>query len=170
MDDEELLAELTRRLREHVDPDVQYLDGAFVLHRWDFATGPSPAGTALDPPLQFHITAQQLGTICRDMAADAVSAFGGQSAQAALNLLLTYLEETLDVGFDRDPSRRHVLTEPYFAFVCDPSTPDQPLPVLEPMAQTSGNWNAYAFAFAPLSGAVHRSIDDGTGADQSSTR
>ncbi|WP_432510882.1 hypothetical protein [Kineococcus sp. SYSU DK001] len=131
MDDEEFFAELTRRLREHVDPDVQYLDGAFVLHRWDFATDVPLAATVLDPPLRFHITARQLGTICRDMAADAVSAFGGQSAPAALNLLLAHLDETLEVGFDRDPSRRHVLAEPYLAFVSDPATPDQPLPPFE---------------------------------------
>jgi hypothetical protein len=167
VDDEELFAELTRRLREHVDPDAQYLDGAFVLHRWDFAADPTPA-TTLDPPLQFHITAQQLGTICHDMAPDAVSAFGGQPAQAALSLLLTHLEETLEVGFDRDPSRRHVLAEPYLAFVSDPSTPDQPLPALEPVARTSGGRNAYAFA--PLSGAVHRGTDDETGAGTSTTR
>ncbi|WP_432543859.1 hypothetical protein [Kineococcus sp. SYSU DK002] len=128
MDDEELFAELTRRLREHVDPDVRYVEGAFVLHRWDFATDQFPDGTVLDPPLRFHVTPRQLGAVCRDTASDAVSAFGGQAEQAVLNLLLAHLDETLEVGFDRAPGRRHVLIEPYLAFVDDPAVPDQPLP------------------------------------------
>ncbi|WP_432510027.1 hypothetical protein [Kineococcus sp. SYSU DK001] len=153
MDDEEFFAGLTRRLREHVDPDVQYVDGAFVLHRWDFVTDVSPAGTVLDPPLRFHVTPGQLGTVCRGLATDAVSAFGGAPVQAALNLLLTHLEEALEVGFDRDPTRRHVLAEPYLAFVSDPAVPDEPLPAPDVVTRPGGERGVYAFA--PLSGATH---------------
>ena len=139
MQDDELFAELERRLREGVDPGVAYVDGAFVLHRRP------DDGSAVDPPLHLHVTPRQLGEICRGMADDAAEAFGGPPLPSALNLFLVHLDETVAVDLDRAPDRRHVLAEPYLALVGDPAVPDDPLPEPPPLpaAVPGAAWYAY---------------------------
>ena len=46
VDDHELLVELGRRLGEYTGGQVSYVEGVFVLHRWE--------GEVQDPPLLLH--------------------------------------------------------------------------------------------------------------------
>ena len=152
MRDDELFAELERRLRDHVDPDVTYADGALVLHRWRH-------DEPMDPPLRLHITPAGLGARCREMAGDAADLWDGPPILSALNLFLVHLDEVVDVGLDRAPDRRHVLTVPELALVTNPWEPDDPLPPLQLPALDPGEtytWSAYA------SGPAETSPPEGT--------
>lgn len=139
MTDEELLAELERRLRED-DPDVTYDGVVFTLHRWN--------GDPQDAPLRLHTTAKQLGRYCR-IDEDTRDALWPDSPVeiAGLSLLQVHLDETLTRALDAAPERRHIVLEPDLAVLTDPAVldaPPPPLPWLPNLPPGEYQWSAYA--------------------------
>ncbi|MEJ5945774.1 hypothetical protein WDZ17_10775 [Pseudokineococcus basanitobsidens] len=144
MTDDEVFAELARRLRTFEDPDVVYVDGAFVLHRY--------RDEALDPPLHLHVRPAQLAAYVR-VDEDTRDALWPDASleDAGLNLFLVHVDETWDTN--HDPARRHLVLEPRMAVVTDPAVPDEPparapVPDLDPdgeyvwVASTDRPWPA----------------------------
>ncbi|MCI2238351.1 hypothetical protein MO973_18070 [Paenibacillus sp. TRM 82003] len=144
MTDDELLAELERRLRQDVDPDVTYDEAVFTLHRWD--------AEPQDPPLRLHATAEQLGRYCRVDEGTRDALWPDAPVEVAgLNLLQVHLDEALWRALDTAPERRHVVLEPRLAVLTDPAVIDEsppPLPPLPDLPSGEYRW----FAYAPLSG------------------
>ncbi|WP_432574031.1 hypothetical protein [Kineococcus sp. SYSU DK005] len=144
MDDQELLAELGRRLREYTGAQISYVEGVFVLHRWD--------GEVQDPPLRLHVGAEQLARFCRVDEGSANALWPDVPVQVAgLNLLLVHLEEVLAWALQSAPQRRHVVLEPRLAVLSDPAVleeQDPPPPVLPQVPAGERGWCAYA----PLTG------------------
>lgn len=142
MTDEELLAELERRLRED-DPDVTYDGAVFTLHRWN--TQPQ------DPPLLLHVTAEQLGRYCRIDEDTRDALWPGSPVEiAGLNLLQVHLDETLYLPLEAAPERRHIVLEPHLAVLTDPAVTDEPPPRLPLPNLPPGQYGW--LAHAPLSG------------------
>ena len=156
VDDHELLVELGRRLREYTGAQVSYVEGVFVLHRWD--------GEVQDPPLLLHATAEQLRRCCRVDEGTANALWPDVPIQVAgLNLLLVHVEEVLAWALETAPQRRHVVLEPRLAVLSDPAVleEDPPPPALPDVP--AGERGRYAYA--PLTGesfpAGHRPDQDG---------
>ncbi|MEZ0165268.1 hypothetical protein AB2L27_10915 [Kineococcus sp. LSe6-4] len=146
MTDDELLDELERRLRKHVDPEVTYDGDAFVLHRWD--------GAVQDPPLLLHATAAQLARSC-DVEESTRDALWPSAPVpiAGLNLLQMHLERVVSQALTRAPHRRHVVLHPRLAVLSDPAVPDEPDPPRPPRPQRPDGRRL--FAHAPLAGQTY---------------
>jgi hypothetical protein len=142
--DEELVAELERRLRHDVDPDVSYDGAVFTLHRWNCEPQ--------DPPLRLHASAAQLGRYCRVDEATRDALWPDAPVDVAgLNLLQVHLDETLSLALETAPERRHIVLEPRLAVLTDPAVLDESPPPLPPLPDLpSGNYRWYAYA--PISG------------------
>ena len=145
MNDDELLVELGRRLREYTGGQVSYAEEVFVLHRWD--------GEVQDPPMLLHATAEQLRRCCRVDEGTANALWPDVPIQVAGSyLLLVHVEEVLAWALESAPQRRHVVLEPRLAVLSDPAVleeQDPPPPVLPQVPAGERGWCAYA----PLAGA-----------------
>lgn len=146
----EMLAELGALLIEG-GHEPAYVDGAFVLRRYD--------GEPHDPPLLLHVSAEQAADLvderydARDLWPDSTPERG------ALNLFLVHVDET--VATRHDENRRHLVLGPRgLVCVTDPAVPDEPralpprfdVPEGAVLAWTTGEPGADVFPPPPADG------------------